>query len=35
MKQKFSQFTWRQWLLPRLIDGIGLLIYLVVLGVYG
>ena len=35
MRQKLSQFTWRQWLLPRYIDAIGLLIYLVVLGVYG
>jgi signal transduction histidine kinase len=34
MERKLSQFTWRQWLLPRYIDGIGLLIYLVVLGVY-
>ncbi len=34
MKQRLSQFTWRQWLLPRYIDGIALLIYLVVLGVY-
>lgn len=34
MQQKLSQFTWRQWLLPRFIDAIGLLVYLVVLGVY-
>ncbi|MBN1993016.1 MAG: sensor histidine kinase [Anaerolineae bacterium] len=34
MRQKLGQFTWRQWLLPRYIDAIGLLVYLVVLGVY-
>lgn len=34
MKQKLSQFTWRQWLMPRSVDGIGLLLYLGVLGVY-
>ncbi len=34
MKQKLSQLTWRQWLMPRYIDGVGLLLYLGVLGVY-
>jgi signal transduction histidine kinase len=34
MKTKLGQLTWRQWLMPRSIDGIGLLLYLGVLGVY-
>jgi signal transduction histidine kinase len=34
MQQKFSQFTWRQWLMPRYIDGIGWLLYLTTLGLY-
>jgi signal transduction histidine kinase len=34
MRHKLGQFTWRQWLMPRYIDGIGLLLYLATLGVY-
>ncbi|MBN2006913.1 MAG: sensor histidine kinase [Anaerolineae bacterium] len=35
MTKKLAQFTWRQWLLPRPIDGIGALIYLAIWGLYG